>query len=150
MPKAKSSVFIAVAGFTDKDIFDLITKKALSGIKVEVILIKDETNSNSGINFSNLFENGGKVWMIEEHTTMHNKFCVIDDEVVINGSYNWTYKAMDDHENIMIITGHFDTVINYIDQFKSLKKQYFGTEKEAYHKLSLRLTALKNLIGIGG
>ena len=115
-----------------------------------MILIKDETNSNSGINFSNLFENGGKVWMIEEHTTMHNKFCVIDDEVVINGSYNWTYKAMDDHENIMIITGHFDTVINYIDQFKSLKKQYFGTEKEAYHKLSLRLTALKNLIGIGG
>ena len=35
---------------------------------------------------------------------MHNKFCVIDRSTVINGSYNWSYKARQNHENITVST----------------------------------------------
>jgi phosphatidylserine/phosphatidylglycerophosphate/cardiolipin synthase-like enzyme len=33
---------------------------------------------------------------------MHNKFCVIDGQAVITGSFNWSYKARQNHENITI------------------------------------------------
>ena len=29
---------------------------------------------------------------------MHNKFCIIDKSIVINGSYNWTRKAKNNFE----------------------------------------------------
>lgn len=143
---AESSIYIAVAWFTDKELFDILCNKAALGLKVELIAIKDEINSSGSIDFTDLLKNGGKVWLVEDQKTMHNKFCVIDKHIVLNGSYNWTYKASDNHENIMIITNHNETTENYLEQFKQIKIQYFGTEKEAYHKLSLRLAALKNLI----
>lgn len=143
---AESSIYIAVAWFTDKELFDILCNKAALGLKVELIAIKDEINTSGSIDFTDLLKNGGKIWLVEDQKTMHNKFCVIDKHIVLNGSYNWTYKASDNHENIMIITNHNETTENYLEQFKQIKIQYFGTEKEAYHKLSLRLAALKNLI----
>jgi hypothetical protein len=146
--KAETSIYIAVAWFTDKKIFDVLCQRATLGIKVEIIAIKDEINTSSSIDFNELFEKGGKIFLVEDQKTMHNKFCIIDNDVVINGSYNWTNNANNNRENIMIITNHYETVENYLDQFKQIKKINFGTEKEAYKKLSIRLSILKGLIDL--
>lgn len=38
------------------------------------------------------------------NSCMHNKYAVIDDNVVITGSFNWTSKAVStNRENIVII-----------------------------------------------
>lgn len=35
---------------------------------------------------------------------MHNKYCIIDEKILITGSYNWTIKATTlNRENILII-----------------------------------------------
>jgi phosphatidylserine/phosphatidylglycerophosphate/cardiolipin synthase-like enzyme len=42
---------------------------------------------------------------------MHNKFCVINNKILINGFYNWTYYAEDrNRENVLIIDGEEETV----------------------------------------
>ena len=33
---------------------------------------------------------------------MHNKYCIIDSKIIINGSYNWTKKANYNNETITI------------------------------------------------
>ena len=34
---------------------------------------------------------------------MHNKFCIIDDKIIINGSFNWSVNAVkSNNENIII------------------------------------------------
>lgn len=148
--KATSSVYIAVAWFTDFEIFNLLVQKASLGIKVEILIVDDEINANSKINFDTLFENGGKIWKIDrEQNTMHNKFCIIDQNVVINGSYNWTNKASDNHENIMIVSGNEETAIDYLEEFNQIKRKYLGTLTESYLKLSKRLTVLNTLISLG-
>ena len=39
---------------------------------------------------------------------MHNKYCVIDEKIVITGSFNWTAKAVSlNHENIVIIRDEY-------------------------------------------
>ena len=49
---------------------------------------------------------------------MHNKFCVIDDKV-ITGSYNWTYHANKNRENIIIVDEP-GVVDSYCEQFEKL------------------------------
>lgn len=51
---------------------------------------------------------------------MHNKFCVIDDEVIITGSYNWTVRAdLENDENLLIIHSR-EIAKKYKEEFERL------------------------------
>jgi hypothetical protein len=52
---------------------------------------------------------------------MHNKFCIIDNKVLINGSYNWTYYAENkNHENILIIKDEKHVIDAFDQEFQRL------------------------------
>ena len=54
---------------------------------------------------------------------MHNKFVVIDDHVVLTGSFNWTISAdKKNAENLLSITDK-DIAQKYAKQFKHLWSQ---------------------------
>lgn len=152
LQKAKRSVVIAVAWFTDSELFNAICKLASQGISVQLLLMNDEINNSCGIDYEKLIKAGGKVWKAgkgEHDTLMHNKFCVIDEEVVINGSYNWTNKAKQNHESITIIRDA-ELAYQFATEFEQIKKRYFGDKVEQtvldYGKISIRLETLKNAI----
>jgi hypothetical protein len=82
---------------------------------------------------------------------MHNKFCVIDYSTVITGSYNWSYKAESNFENVIIT--HNDTTLaeQFIAEFNNIRTQYYPDEiKEEIvfplDKIIKRLEILKNYI----
>lgn len=90
---ARKSIRIAVAWFNLKTILDILTIKVRGGISVEIILQDDEINNGGkySLNFRNYKNHGGLlIWARSENSTMHQKFCIIDDETVITGSFNWT------------------------------------------------------------
>ena len=93
--KAQKSVFIAVAWFTNKNLFNELVNKARNGCTVSLIITNDTINLNSSIDFEQLLTAKSKVYKIGNGDTelMHNKFCVIDYSTVITGSYNWSYKS---------------------------------------------------------
>jgi len=126
---AESSILIAVAWFTDLEIFSEIVSKANQRLQVELITIDDEINSNSGIDFNELVIAGGKLWLIKssinQRTLMHNKFCVIDFKNVITGSYNWSYKAQKNNENITISYDDLILANQFALEFNRIKKYYF-------------------------
>ena len=93
---AKQSIKIAVAWFNLQTVLDILTLKAKGGISIEIILQYDDINTSSpnSLDFSDFKENGGiLIWAHCRTSTMHEKFCVIDDEVVLHGTYNWTNRA---------------------------------------------------------
>lgn len=53
---------------------------------------------------------------------MHNKFCVIDGKTVINGSYNWTYSATSNEENVNVVTDNKEFAEKFVLQFFKLKR----------------------------
>lgn len=122
---AQSEIVAAIAWFTDRDIFEVLCKKARSGIKVSVALIGDEINQGpGGLNFQKLGNFGGKVIFLppgsRDTPIMHHKFCVIDRSTVITGSYNWSHKARSNDENITVVTDSTDFAGKYLDTFDSL------------------------------
>lgn len=122
---AQSEIVAAIAWFTDRDIFEVLCKKARSGINVSVALIGDEINKGpGGLNFQKLSNFGGKVIFLppgsRDEPTMHHKFCVIDRSTVITGSYNWSHKARSNDENITVVTDSTDFASKYLDTFDNL------------------------------
>lgn len=123
---AKQSIKIVVAWFTNDLLFQPLVLKQATGVKVEVILNKDDINcsDDNNINFFELVNKGGIVRWNDTKQLMHDKFCIIDDSIVIYGSYNWTNKAEYNEESITISRNEFGTTKFYLDKFLNLSNKY--------------------------
>ena len=151
--KTRKSIFIAVAWFTNKTIFDELIAKAKEGCKVFLIVSDDEINRNSRIDFELLAKYDSKFYKVGDGNTelMHNKFCVIDYSTVITGSYNWSYKAETNFENVII--NYNDTALaeQFIGEFNQIRKHYYPDEPTIeiifpLNKIIKRLEIVKNYI----
>lgn len=154
--KAQKSIFVAVAWFTNKTIFDALVHKSRKGCTVSVIISDDHINLNSSIDYEALVHNSSKVYKIGNGDTklMHNKFCVIDYTTVITESYNWSYRAESNFENVTITSNDTMLAGQFINQFHSIRKRYYpDVVKESIdfplHKIVIRLEILKSYISLG-
>jgi hypothetical protein len=150
---ANNSIYIAVAWFTNKSIYEQLLLKANNGCKVQIIISNDKINENSAIDFELLEKLNGKVYKIGNGDTelMHNKFCVIDYNTVITGSYNWSYKAESNFENIVINSNDTALAEQFVKEFNQIKNKYYPNEtnKEDDFPLDIiikRLEIIKNFI----
>ena len=150
--KAASSIHIAVAWFTDPEIFEQLCQKAASGIRVELIVVNDSINRKGGLRYERLRDLGGMFMMVGDNTKnatlMHNKFCVIDSATVITGSYNWSRRAQQNSENITVISDHPELALQFLDEFESLIKRHSskGASEADFGKIVTRLEALRLVI----
>ena len=120
--KANKSLKVAVYWFTNHELFDLLHQKQLNGIQCDLIIHNDYINNrDTGLPFQKFIDAGGKFYFSDEENPMHNKFCIIDNQVLINGSYNWTYYAESkNRENILIIKGEIDVLKAFETEFSKL------------------------------
>lgn len=157
LKKARESIYLAVAWFTDFEFFDIICQKAGAGVSVEVMLLDDEINLGAwGLDFEKLRILGGKVFFLktsdEGEGIMHNKFCVIDENVAITGSYNWSRKARRNRENITVIKDAPDLIVQFLEEYDRIKL-HFNISQEVktltkihYDKIFGRLKAILQLV----
>lgn len=124
--QASSSIKVAMAWFTNDLLFQPLLMKLNQGVSVEIILNDDDINRNgeTSIDFTEFINNGGILRWNQSNRLMHDKFCIIDERVVIFGSYNWTLKAEYNDESISIARDEPVTLEFYKKKFSSLAEQY--------------------------
>ena len=129
---------IAVTWFTNHDLFDAVIKKlANPEYKVTLIVLNDRINNKQeGVNFQRLIESNGSFYYSSVENMVHHKFCIIDDKIVITGSYNWTYYAENRNwENIVILESS-EVVKAYIEEFEKVilkhDRVYSISEKQKF------------------
>ena len=117
---SQHNIYIAVAWFTNDIIFESLKSALNKKVKVKVVILNDLINRNEfGLDFGVLTKLGADVRFARSDSgTMHNKFCIIDN-MVITGSYNWTYHANKNDENILI-TDEESVVDRYREEFDRL------------------------------
>jgi phosphatidylserine/phosphatidylglycerophosphate/cardiolipin synthase-like enzyme len=100
--KANKSIHIMIYSFTLDSIGDALITVYKKGIEVLIIFEKEQISKysediklkNSGINVK--YDNNPAL--------MHNKVMIIDNKVVLTGSFNWSSQAEDkNNENLLII-----------------------------------------------
>lgn len=102
---AEFTVWISMAWFTNKKIFNALKEKKDLGLDIKLILFNDETNKNSGLNY-NYFETYFKdSFGYYNQNKLHTKFCIVDFNKVLEGSFNWTNSAEYNDENLNVLKG---------------------------------------------
>jgi phosphatidylserine/phosphatidylglycerophosphate/cardiolipin synthase-like enzyme len=129
LSKAKSEILVQAYSFTSEPIAKALVDALKRGIHVEIIL--DKSNRSSKYNAGDFTAHAGIPTYIDSaHAIAHNKIIIIDKEVVITGSFNFT-KAAEEHnaENLLIIHS------------KELAKDYFENWRQ--HKAHSNIYAGK-------
>lgn len=103
LKKATQDIKVAVAWFTDEDIIRTLKQRVEKGVAVSVVLSDSKENFRNIAKWKEYLKYGGKLH-IATPNFLHHKFCVIDGITIINGSYNWTYYAQKNEENVLILT----------------------------------------------
>ncbi|UHO39545.1 hypothetical protein H5J24_05490 [Chryseobacterium capnotolerans] len=141
---AKSEILIAMAWFTNQDLYHIIRDKLKENVKVSLIL--SDQPDNEKLDFDLLVELGLNFTKIKNvgYGMMNLKFCVIDRTLAISGSYNWSNNAKNNHEQVLItnypktineLTDSFFTIKNRIEKLNSgLSIEEIEIEEKAFEK----------------
>ena len=114
---ARVSIHIAIAWFTNQRIADKLVEKFKDGLDVKVVFFNDHTNSKFGVNIGSI---PFKAIRGTRGGTMHNKFCVIDNQKVITGSYNWSENAENKNDENAAVVYDNDCASSYSVEFRRL------------------------------
>ena len=126
--RAKKQIKVAVAWFTNHELFDVLCQCVRDGLQVQLIIINDPINNwTGGLNFQKFVDLGhergnSKLYFSEpDQQLLHHKFCLIDDEVLLNGSYNWTYYAESRNvENCVLHRKQVPLIERFVEEFERL------------------------------
>jgi len=102
--EAQDSVYFLAYSFTSNELADLILTLAGSGVAVQGVFEEDQYNSNIGSEFDRLLDAGLAVRLDGNPNHMHHKVIIIDAQIVITGSYNFSASAEQrNDENVLVI-----------------------------------------------
>lgn len=118
---AKHSLKIAMAWFTNPLIFNRLLRACNRGVEVTLLINNDLINNRAnGLPFNKLIQAGANLYIAEPPKLIHNKFCIIDDQIVIDGSYNWTILAEKNNDENIVVIENGNVIGSFIDAFKQL------------------------------
>ena len=113
---ASSSVHCALYDLNLKNVIKALAEKSKF---LDVRLVMDNSNLKDQIK-------GDGIKADSDYALMHNKFCVIDDKLVMTGSFNPTYNDNDYNSNNVVVIYSYAIAENYEDEFNELWNGKFG------------------------
>uniref|UniRef100_A0A1B6C9T7 Mitochondrial cardiolipin hydrolase n=1 Tax=Clastoptera arizonana TaxID=38151 RepID=A0A1B6C9T7_9HEMI len=116
---SKKSLDIVLYMMTIKSLADAIIRAQRRGVKVR--FIADETMANSSGSKVRFLQCAGiPVRSRPSIYLMHHKFAIVDDYLLMTGSFNWTLQAAIGNWDNMIITTEIDYVRSHKQEFNRL------------------------------
>lgn len=131
---AQDSIKVAVAWFTDKDLFQALLTAQERGVKVEVVVADNENNEK--LPLEEVERRDGRLVRIKGagFGMMHQKYCIVDERIVINGSFNWTVNAKTNNSENAIVTTEKTIVQALLKNFTELTTQrVYQEERRELH-----------------
>ena len=117
---AKFLIWAAVAWFSNETIYKELLAKSKQGLNIRLIISEEDANQKllpllKGVFDVTILTRDG--W--NKYNRMHHKFCIIDLEYVMHGSYNWTETANYNKETLATATDK-EFVKKFSDEFMSM------------------------------
>lgn len=155
LSSAKFAIRIAMFSLNEDSLFRLLCHKAESDkIEVEILLDARQYEQNKNIltsSITRLENSGGSVFLYENtqgsFANMHHKFCIIDDKILITGSYNWTNNASKYSDENIVIINDVTAAFQFGEKFNALKNSAKLYNEDA--ELPIFFTTSKNVVKIG-
>ncbi|MFH0739382.1 MAG: phospholipase D-like domain-containing protein [Candidatus Omnitrophota bacterium] len=125
---AKETIDIAMYYLTNREIIQGLVKAKERGVVIRVFLDRGHENIKNYPKSDYLLKSGIEVRSGGDTELMHNKFAVIDNKILITGSFDWAATTINwDRQNLLIIPDK-DLIKRHADRFELLWKQGIKSE----------------------
>jgi len=117
---AKESIYFLAFSFTSNELGDIVRAKSAAGLTIKGVMDEEQVKSNQGTEYDPFLQAGLAVRMDGNDGLMHHKVFIIDEKIVVLGSYNFSQAAETrNDENILII---YDQAIaqEFIKEFERI------------------------------
>ncbi len=104
LSEAEESIYFLAFSFTSNEFGEIVREKAEAGLVVQGVMDDEQIASNQGTEFDPFRQMGLDVRIDGNDGQMHHKVFIVDESVVVLGSYNFSRAAEErNDENILII-----------------------------------------------
>ena len=115
---AQESIYFMAFSFTADAIGEAVRNRAADGVTVAGVMETDQVNSNIGTEFDLFSQAGLDVYQDANPGQMHHKVMIIDQNVVIFGSYNLTNSAETRNDENLLVIYNADIAAQFIAEFQ--------------------------------
>ncbi len=126
---AEESINIAMYSLTDSEISRTIVRAKERGVVIKIYLDSKEVNAEHSKSRFFIKEGIENVRLSSNRYLMHNKFAIIDNKIVITGSYNWTASAGQRNDENLLVLDEEKKKKKYQDYFYHLWDNKYSIEK---------------------
>jgi phosphatidylserine/phosphatidylglycerophosphate/cardiolipin synthase-like enzyme len=131
--EAKSEIFVLAYSFTNKKITAALIRAHKRGVKVEVVADREQTFNLAQTTIRDLVGAGVPVWLDNRFAAAHNKVMVIDQSVVITGSFNFSQAAQSRNaENVLVSLNARKLASQYSENYLRRKALAQRVEKKDF------------------
>ena len=101
---AEDSIYFLAFSFTSNDLGDIVRVKDAAGLTVRGVMDEEQVRSNQGTEYDPFQQAGLDVRIDGIEGQMHHKVFIVDESIVVLGSYNFSQAAeLRNDENVLII-----------------------------------------------
>lgn len=117
---AQESIDFMAYSFTTDELANAMIERSKAGVSVRGVFDKDQYHSNAGTEYDVLKSAGIDVWLDGNPRLMHHKVIIIDQKVVITGSYNFSNNAEHNNDENTLIIHNPDIATQYMREFQQI------------------------------
>jgi phosphatidylserine/phosphatidylglycerophosphate/cardiolipin synthase-like enzyme len=120
---AQHSIYFMAFSFTTDEIGDAVRARAHEGVTVAGVMENEQVNSNIGTEFDAFKQAGLDVLRDGNPGQMHHKVMIIDQSIVIFGSYNFTNSAESKNDENLLVVYNPQIAAQFIAEFQRVYAQ---------------------------
>ncbi|MCC7117536.1 MAG: DUF1669 domain-containing protein [Anaerolineales bacterium] len=120
---AKHSVYFMAFSFTADEVGAAVRARVADGVTVKGVMEDEQINSNVGTEFDGFQHAGLDVKRDGNPGQMHHKVMIIDESIVIFGSYNFTNSAETRNDENMLVIYNADIAEEFLREFARVYAQ---------------------------
>ncbi len=120
---AQESIYFMAYSFTSDDISEAIQGRARDGVTVAGVMDYSQVASNQGGEYDVLAQAGIDVREDGIDGLMHHKVFIIDGEIVITGSYNFSRSAEKRNDENIIVIYNAEIAQEFLKEFERVQAQ---------------------------
>lgn len=104
LSESEESIYFLAFSFTSNELGALVREKAEAGLDIKGVMDEEQVASNTGTEYDPFQQAGLDVRIDGIDGQMHHKVFIVDEKIVVLGSYNFSRAAEErNDENILII-----------------------------------------------
>jgi phosphatidylserine/phosphatidylglycerophosphate/cardiolipin synthase-like enzyme len=121
--QARKSIYFMAYSFTLDELGKAMRQRARNGVKVSGVMEDNQVRANVGGEYDPFRQAGLDVRLDGNPGLMHHKVIVIDDQIVITGSYNFSNNAETSNDENLIVIYNSQIAAQYLEEFQRVYAQ---------------------------